>query len=396
VAKLSPWEEDGGFTPPVAKAGHKGPIMLNAWPEVQTELARTIHSRAQKRWGEAMVMVGTHPKFTAVLERLARFADSESAVLITGETGTGKELFARALYLLSRRDGAAFHSVNCAQYHDGQLVASELFGHKKGSFTGAMTDHVGLFEAAQGGMVFLDEVTELSAPAQAMLLRALGEGEIVPVGETRPRRVQVRVVAAGAGDIPALVQAGRFRADLYYRLRGLHLQVPPVRERGRDWELIRDYYLHRLGGVHACEKQFSTESDDILRRYDWPGNVREIKSLVETGYCLSDNGTIEPRHFLDALEEAARLGQLRKVPLCDPETRCFDQMIEERGCFWDVVHQPYMDRELSRTQVRNIVARGLDSSKGSYKKLLALFGIPESDYLRFMDFLRHHRLKPEG
>ena len=370
--------------------------MLNALAEVQTELARTIHARAQKRWGEAPVLVGTHPKFAAVLERLARFAESDSAVLITGETGTGKELFARALYLLSRRDGAAFHSVNCAQYHDGQLVASELFGHKKGSFTGAMTDHVGLFEAAQGGMIFLDEVTELSAPAQAMLLRALGEGEIVPVGETRPRRVHVRVVAAAGADIPTLVQAGRFRADLYYRLRGLHLQVPPVRERGRDWELIRDYYLHRLGGTHDREKQFSSESDDILRRYDWPGNVREIKSLVETGYCLSDNEVIEPRHFLDSLEQAARLGQLRKVPLCDIETRCYEQMVEEQGCFWDVVHRPYMDRELSRAQVRDIVARGLAGSQGSYKRVLALFGMPDEDYLRFMDFLRHHRLKPEG
>jgi DNA-binding NtrC family response regulator len=371
--------------------------MLNPRLEVQTELARTIHDRAQARWGEgsAPVMVGRDPKFTAVLDRLARFAGSDSPVLITGETGTGKELFARALYLLSRCEGGPYHSVNCAQYHDGQLVASELFGHKKGSFTGAVTDHVGLFEAAQGGMVFLDEVTELSSPAQAMLLRALSEGEIVPVGETRPRRVRVRVVAATSGDVPALVQSGRFRVDLYYRLRGLHVQVPPVRERGRDWELIRDYYLRRLGASGAHEKRFSREADEILSHYGWPGNVRELKSLVETGFCLCEGELIEPGHFIDSLEQAARLGQLRKVPLCDVETECYERMLSEHVSFWEVVHRPYMDRELSRTQVRTVVTRGLAASHGSYKRLLTLFGIAEGDYLRFMDFLRHHRLKPE-
>jgi DNA-binding NtrC family response regulator len=381
--------------------------MLSAGVGVQTDLARTIHTRARARWGEATsaVMVGRDPKFTAGLERIARFAESDSPVLVTGETGTGKELFARALYLLSRCDGGPFHSVNCAQYHDGQLVASELFGHKKGSFTGATSDHVGLFEAAQGGMVFLDEVTELSPSAQAMLLRALGEGEIVPVGETRVRKVKVRVVAATGSDVPALVQSGRFRADLYYRLRALHVHVPPVRERGRDWELIRDYYLGRLGGTRAQAKQFSTESNAILSRYGWPGNVRELKSLVETGFCLSETEMIEPRHFIDSLEEAARMGQLRKVPLCDVgdvggigdiEARCYQRMIEDKVSFWEAVHHPYLDRELSRAQVRAIVARGLAASRGSYKRLLALFGIAEADYLRFMDFLRHHRLKPES
>jgi transcriptional regulator with GAF, ATPase, and Fis domain len=259
-----------------------------------------------------------------------------------------------------------------------------------------VSDHVGLFEAAQGGMVFLDEVTELSPAPQAMLLRALSEGEIVPVGETRPRRVHVRVVAATSGDVPMLVQTGRFRTDLYYRLRGLHLQVPPVRERGRDWELIRDYYLGRLAATRAREKQFSREANAILSRYGWPGNVRELKALVETGFCLSDGEVIEPGHFIDSLEEAARLGQLRKVALLDVESQCYDRMLQDHASFWDVVHRPYMDRELSRTQVRTIVTRGLAASHGSYKRLLTMFGIVEGDYLRFMDFLRHHRLKPES
>src|SRR5262249_17963347 len=159
-------------------------------------------------------------------------------------------------------------------YHDGQLIASELFGHKKGSFTGAVTDHVGVFEAAHGGMGFLDEVTGLSAAAQAMLLRALSEGGIVPEGRTRARRAPGGVVAATGTGVPTLVQGGRFRADLFYRLRGLHLKVPAVRERGRDWELIRDYYLGRLTAARESSKRFSRASNDILSRYAWPGNVR--------------------------------------------------------------------------------------------------------------------------
>ena len=366
--------------------------------EAPCEVVTAIRERSEKCWGEnaPTVMVGRDPAFTTVIDRAARFADSESPVLITGETGTGKELFARALYLLSSRFGRPFFSVNCAQYHEGHLAASELFGHKKGSFTGANTDHTGLFEAANEGMVFLDEVTELSPHAQAMLLRALSENEIVPVGETRARRVRVRVVAATSSDLPGLLQRGQFRADLFYRLRGLHLQVPPVRERGRDWELIRDHYLHRLGKTRSSGKRFSAASIEILSRYRWPGNVREIKSVVETGFHLSDGEVIEPLHFRDSLEAAACLDPMRQVPICDVEGECYERMAELRVSFWDAVHRPFMDRELSRSQVKGIVSRGLAATHGSYKKLLGLFGLAEDEYLRFMDFLRHHRLKPDG
>jgi DNA-binding NtrC family response regulator len=375
-----------------------GPESDPAEQETPCGVVSAIRERSEKCWGATAptVMVGRDPSFTTVIDRVARFADSESPVLVTGETGTGKELFARALYLLSSRFGRPFFSVNCAQYHEGHLAASELFGHKKGSFTGANADHTGLFEAANEGMVFLDEVTELSLHAQAMLLRALSENEIVPVGETRARRVRVRVVAATSSDVPGLLQKGQFRPDLFYRLRGLHLQVPPVRERGRDWELIRDHYLDRLGEGRSSGKRFSAASIEILSRYRWPGNVREIKSVVETGFHLSDGEVIEPMHFMDSLEEAARVDQMRRVPICDVEGECYERMAQLQVSFWDAVHRPFMDRELSRSQVKGIVSRGLAATHGSYKKLLGLFGLAEDEYLRFMDFLRHHRLKPDG
>jgi DNA-binding NtrC family response regulator len=365
-------------------------------PPAHTELAAEIHARSLECWGDASpaILIGRHPAFTAVLERLARLADAEAPVLISGETGTGKELFARGLYLLSRRSGRAFLRVNCAQYQDGQLVASELFGHRKGSFTGAIGDHVGLFESAHGGMVFLDEVTELSLPAQAMLLRVLSEGEIVPIGETAARRVNVRVIAATSGDVPGLVRAGRFRQDLYYRLRGLQLKIPPVRERGRDWELIAEHYLHHLRSSHASRKRFSRATIDLLSRHDWPGNVRELKGLVDAGFHLSDGEWIEPRDFLESLEQVARLGQLEQVPLLDAPAQIYDRLSSREGDFWHLVHDPYLARELSRSQVRCLIARGLATTRGSYKRLLPLFGLGAGDYHRFMDFLRHHSLKP--
>jgi two-component system, NtrC family, response regulator HydG len=370
---------------------------LSPLPAEHTALADVIYHRSTARWGSASptVIVGQDARLAAVLERLRRFADSDSPVLVTGETGTGKELFACGLYLLSRRAGRPFIRVNCAQYHHGELMASELFGHRKGSFTGAIENHAGVFQCAHSGVVLLDEIAELSLAAQAMLLRVLGEGELVPVGETTSRRVDVRVIAATSHDLGQMVQAGRFRRDLYYRLRGLHLEVPPVRERGNDWELIREYYLRQLAESTSRQTHFSAASIDVLSRYEWPGNVRELKALVETAFHLSEGGVIEPRHFVETLEEAGRLAQLERVPFVDAEEQCYEQMANGDADFWQLVRDPYMKRELSRRQVRRIVGRGLVATRGSYKRLLPLFHIADGDYLRFMDFLRHHELKPD-
>ena len=370
-------------------AGAAAPSLL------QTPLARLIRERSVECWGDKRptVIVGRHPALQATLERVARFAEADGPVLITGETGTGKELFARAVYLLSRRKGTPFVCINCAQYQEGQIVASELFGHRKGSFTGALAEHRGVFEAGDGGIVFLDEVGELSLQTQAMLLRVLGEGEVVRVGETHSRKVDVRVVAATSRDPKALVESGRFRPDLFYRLRGLHLKIPAVRERGDDWQLISHYYLDQLARTRARRKSFSTNALALLGGYDWPGNVREVKAVVDTGFHMSDGELIEATDFAESLEDAARCDELARVPLV--ETTRFDRMARGEATFWEAVHRPYLNRELSRAEAREIVAQGLAASGGSYKRMLALFGVDAADYLRFMDFLRHHRLKPE-
>lgn len=372
-----------------------------------SSVAAEIATRAQERWGarQRTTIIGRHASVAAVLEQVARFARSDSPVLITGETGTGKELFARALYLLSPRWNREFLSVNCAQYRDSQLISSELFGHKRGSFTGAVDDHQGLFETADGGVVFLDEIAELSPSAQALLLRLFSEGEILPVGANRSRRVNVRTVMATNRNLKEMVEAGTFRADLYYRLRQLTLRIPPVRERGDDWRMIVEHFVEETAAIVGAEhKRFSPQALQLLGQYDWPGNVRELRAVAESSYHLSDGSVIGPESFsesleslasLESLEALSRLRELRSVPLlpAQPETLLGKLLLGE-GTFWDLVHAPFLDRDLNREQVRDLIAGGLDRSGKSYKRLLSLFGIAQADYPKFMDFLRHHRLKP--
>jgi len=362
---------------------------------LQLDIARAIHTQSLDEWGErrATVLIGRHPLLAEALEKVVRFAASDSPVLITGETGTGKELFARAVFLNSRRHRRTFLSVNCAQYVGTELVASELFGHRKGSFTGAAGDHRGIFEEADGGFVFLDEVGDLPQQAQAMLLRTLSEGEIVPVGSTQVKRVDVRVVAATSRDLAPMIASGKFRADLYYRLRPLHVHVPAVRARGDDWELIAQYYLDRLGRDTRVSRELSPEACRALRSHRWPGNVREVKSVVDTGFHLSSGTKIFPADFAGALEIAAREGQDASNMAAISEI-C-GRMAAGEESFWDSVHRPFLDRDLNRAEVREVIVRGLQASRGSYKRLLHVFCIDAHDYLKFMDFLRHHRLKPD-
>ncbi|MCC6318079.1 MAG: sigma 54-interacting transcriptional regulator [Gemmatimonadaceae bacterium] len=367
-------------------------------------VARELEHRAARRWGtqRPIVVIGRHERLAESLHRVKRFAKADHPILVTGETGTGKELFARASYLFSERVNAPYIAVNCAQFHDGQLMASELFGHKRGSFTGATADHAGVFSDANGGTVFLDEVGELSLPAQAMLLRVLSEGEIVPVGGTSPRQVNVRVVAATSRDLKPMIAAGTFRADLYYRLRYFHVQVPAVRERGDDWELIAQHYMARHAASARRAKRLSPEAYRLLKAYHWPGNVREIRSIVEIGCQLSESDAIECQAFADELEVRARREQVKRLPLFDerdtgsgdPEDPMVRMEMRETD-FWTAVHRPYLSREMSRAEARSIVERGLDRTRGSYKRLLGIFNIPDGDYLKFMDFLRHQKLKPE-
>src|SRR5207249_818306 len=237
-------------------------------------------------------IVGTSPPLRTVLSHVSKVAPTDSTVLISGETGTGKELIARAIHKRSARSARPFVAVNCAAI-PASLIASELFGHEKGAFTGALQRRQGRFELADGGTIFLDEVGELPAETQIMLLRVLQEREFERVGGTEPIRVNVRVIAATNRDLHAAVADGTFRADLFYRLNVFPLDVPALRERRSDVPLLVEYFIHRYAkraGKRICG--LTKETAQLLQSYDWPGNIRELQNVIERAVIVCDSDTL--------------------------------------------------------------------------------------------------------
>jgi formate hydrogenlyase transcriptional activator len=240
-------------------------------------------------------IVGTSPRLQTVLSLVSKVAPTDSSVLITGETGTGKELVARAIHRRSRRASRAFVSVNCAAI-PRDLIASELFGHEKGSFTGATQRRIGRFELAEGGTIFLDEVGELPAETQIALLRVLQEREFERVGGTGSIRTNVRVIAATNRDLEAAIATGMFRSDLFYRLNVFPIEMPSLRERREDIPLLVEYFIDRY--ARKAGKSFqavSKKSLDLLQSYPWPGNIRELQNVIERSVivCETENFSVD-------------------------------------------------------------------------------------------------------
>ncbi len=233
-------------------------------------------------------IVGTSPALQTVLSRISKVAPTDSTVLITGETGTGKELVARAIHRRSKRASRAFVSVNCAAI-PRDLIASELFGHEKGAFTGALQRRVGRFELAEGGTIFLDEVGELLPDTQVALLRVLQEREFERIGGGQSIRVDVRVIAATNRDLKAAVASGAFREDLYYRLNVFPLEMPPLRARKADIPLLVEYFIDRYGrkagkNIRSVDKK----TLQLLQSYPWPGNIRELQNVIERSLIVCE------------------------------------------------------------------------------------------------------------
>ena len=242
-------------------------------------------------------LVGRSPSIIEVMKTVARVAPTQATVLVTGETGTGKELVARVLHRYSGRGSRRFVAVNCAALPEG-LLESELFGHVKGAFTGASSARPGLFREADGGTLFLDEVGDVSPALQARLLRAVQEHEVVPVGSETPVKVDVRVIAATHRDLSALVREARFREDLYYRLNVVTLHLPPLRERRQDIPLLIDHFLRTLADRHRRGRiALDPETQERLLAYRWPGNVRELQNLLERALVFATQDVIGPEHL---------------------------------------------------------------------------------------------------
>jgi two-component system NtrC family response regulator len=322
-----------------------------------------------------------------ILSLVGRVATGDAKVLITGESGVGKDLIARDIHSRSARAARPFIAVNCAGLTE-TLLESELFGHVKGSFTGAYRDKPGKLQLAHKGTLFLDEVGEMSLRMQALLLRFLENGEIQAVGADHIRStVDVRVVAATNRNLPDMVAAGQFREDLLYRLRVIHIHVPPLRERKEDVRVLVEHLAARHAS-HAVE--FTEDALRTLERYRWPGNVRELQNVVEQALWMSNGSLVAVDHLPGSVQTAAD----QVLPVKERRKQVADELygalVNGGYNFWEHVHPLFLQRDITRHDMRELVRRGLGTTRGNYRSLLRLFGLPASDYKRFLNFLAAH------
>ena len=331
------------------------------------------------------------PAMSAVVAMAERAAACDGKVLITGESGVGKDLIARHIHEHSRREAHTFVAVNCAGLTES-LLESELFGHVRGSFTGAYRDKPGKLQTAHRGTLFLDEVGEMSLRMQALLLRFLENGEVQSVGSDSPvARVDVRVISATNRNLPELIAAGQFREDLLYRLRVIHLDVPALRERPEDIRALAESFIERSGrAVTVSEEAFRA-----LDRYRWPGNVRELQNVVEQIVWLAPTDRIEVEHLPPAIRTAGQT----VLPMRERRTQVADELykalVVTGYSFWEHIYPLFLSRDITRQDMRELVRRGLTTTRGNYRTLLKLFGMSPRDYKRFLNFLAAHECRAD-
>jgi len=288
-------------TPSQAQTG--APSQAGTGPSVPPQPTRVMSGQTPGVTGERFSIIGGQPAIVRVLALAKQVAKSKATVLISGESGTGKEMFARYLHAHSERAGKPFVALNCAALPE-HLLESELFGHEKGAFTGAIARKLGKFELATGGTILLDEISEMDLGLQAKLLRVLQEGEFDRVGGMETVKVDVRVLATTNRRLEQYVEEGKFRQDLYYRLNVIPLKLPALRERGQDILTLAVFFVDKFRKAYGLGPlAFSVEARDWLMTYDWPGNVRELQNLMERAVLLAGNGPIEKVHFLLEGEE---------------------------------------------------------------------------------------------
>ncbi len=310
-------------------------------------------------------LIGRSAAFLKVMKMVGRLAATNLPVLITGESGTGKEVVARAIHLRSMRASKSFVAVNCGAVNEN-LLESELFGHMRGSFTGADRDRVGLWEEADGGTVLLDEITETTQAFQVKLLRALQEGEIRRVGSNRLIHIDVRVIAAANRDPEAEVQQGRFRQDLLYRLNAVSLHLPPLRERREDIMPLARHFAKRVRSTTRSTLHFSREAIGVLEAYLWPGNIRELENAVERAVALGDH-TIRP----EDLPERIRDYRLTPVDEPAPGTKMDSLVSAEEWPTLATVEGRFVARVLAHTGGnKQAAARLLDVDRKTLQRMI--------------------------
>jgi transcriptional regulator with GAF, ATPase, and Fis domain len=340
-------------------------------------------------------LIGASDAMEAVLADIESAARSDAKVLLTGETGVGKEVVARSVHQRSRRAAAPFITINCAGVPDS-LLESEFFGHARGSFTGAYRDNPGLLRQADGGTVFLDEVGEMSLRMQALLLRFLETGEIQTVGASSAHApINVRVITATNRNLLEASLAREFREDLYYRLNVFQIRIPPLRDRAADIPVLVDYYLRYFAELHKQNPlAVSASALEQLVAYGWPGNIRELRNVTER-LVLRVRGPIidasalppEVAAFVPAAPQAPSDGSVSHKARVNA---IIDRLLVQKESFWTTAYSTFMARDITREDMRLIVRTGLEQTQGSYRLLVSLFNMPGDDYKRFLGFLKQH------
>jgi transcriptional regulator with GAF, ATPase, and Fis domain len=340
-------------------------------------------------------LVGISDATKALQQELEEAARSDAKVLITGESGVGKEIAGQMIHHRSPRRHGPMVTINCAGMPDS-LLESELFGHVRGSFTDAYRDKRGWLEQADGGTIFMDEVGEMSLRMQALLLRFLETGEIQRIGSDRAcTRVDVRVVAATNRRLLDRIAANEFREDLYYRLDVIHIVVPPLRDRRDDVPSLVNHFLEMYTKNHNTRPmQAAPETIASLQAYHWPGNVRELKNVIERIVVRQRKAVVAlddlpPEVLLWSGSKPAAVAPVA-APQPDRVAIMFDRIVKGGEDFWTAIHEPFMARDLTREELRSIVCTGLTQTKGSYRLLVDMFNMPQSDYRRFLNFLRKY------
>jgi len=346
------------------------------------------------------ILLGTSQTTVALRRSIEMAARSSAKVLILGETGVGKEVVARSIHEESARHGRPFVAVNCSGIPE-TLLESELFGHVRGSFTGAYRDKPGVIRQAHGGTLFLDELGEMSPRMQAVLLRFTESGEMHPVGADTPAPPSdVRLITATNRDLRAQIEGGTFRQDLYYRLNVIEIRVLPLRDRPDDVTVLLRHYLDRAAEMHNTTRpELTATAEAALVEYSWPGNVRELKNIAER-LALGDwRRPIEAddlpfevrangKPIIQAMPRDERTA-MRTVDHQSALARLFDRFAAGDD-FWTVVYQPFKARELTRQDLVDLIDAGLRKTSGSYRELLAVFNLPPTQYKRFHAFLYQH------
>lgn len=332
-------------------------------------------------------IVGKSLVIEQLRDRIGFAAASPLDILITGESGTGKELVAEAIYRTGRRKSGKLIPVDCGSLSDS-LAEAELFGYRKGAFTGAIENRQGLLEAAQGGTVFLDEIANLPFRLQAKFLRVLQEREVRRIGETTPRKIDLQVIAATNKDLFDEINKGNFRSDLYYRLKMMEIRVPALRNRPDDIPLLIEFFLQELARAEGRNKKLSMNARKVLQEYRYPGNIRELKNIIAEAYYSAKGLIIDLSELPEGISRPRNFEYNAENELGD---RLYNEIIGGRGDFEDIVRLPFCSRQFGAPVVRKVIERALLQTKGRYREAFSLLKIPEKRYSVCIQFLKRNK-----